>query len=114
MKHQMFVIYDAKANAYMQPWFLTQQGMAQRAFSDCVNDTDHNFGKHPEDYTLFTIGEFDDATADIKWTAPKSLGNGIEYKLAVPETQQIDLFEPIPTQGVTHDRPLHGNPGDKK
>lgn len=79
MKHKMFVIYDSKANAYMQPWFLTQNGMALRAFSDCVNDKDHNFGRHPEDYTLFDIGEFDDANADIKSTAPKSLGNGIEF-----------------------------------
>ena len=86
MKHKMFVVFDTKANAYMQPWFLTQEGMATRAFTDCVNDPNHNFGRHPEDYILFDIGEFDDQTADIKWQAPRSLGNGIEFK-----TQQ-ELF----------------------
>ncbi len=89
MKHKMFVIYDSAANAYMQPWFLTQEGMALRAFSDCVNDKEHNFGRHPEDYTLFNIGEFDDATAKVEWISPLSLGNGIAY---IKPTTQPDLF----------------------
>ena len=79
MKHKMFVVFDSKANAYMQPWFLTTEGMAIRAFTDCINTKDHNFARHPEDYTLFKIGEFDDQKADIQWQAPKSIGNGIEY-----------------------------------
>jgi len=90
MTHKMFVIYDVKANAYMQPWFLTQEGMALRAFSDCVNDADHNFGRHPEDYTLFNIGYFDDNTAEIHSQAPKSMGNGLEY--VKQEETQPDLF----------------------
>ncbi len=93
MKHKMFVIYDSKANAYLQPWFLTTQPMAQRAFSDCVNDEDHNFGRHPEDYTLFTIGEFDDANAKIEWKSPTSMGNGIQYKTTKTEDQQIDFLQ---------------------
>ncbi len=95
MKHKMFVIYDTKANAYMQPWFLTQEGMALRAFSDCVNDADHNFGRHPEDYTLFKIGEFDDANANVTWTAPKSMGNGIEFVLQ-EKTDTLDMFDTDP------------------
>ncbi len=92
MKHKMFVIYDSKANAYMQPWFLTQEGMALRAFSDCVNDKDHNFGRHPEDYTLFTIGEFDDLTAEVFWTSPISMGNGITYIKPILDNDTIDMF----------------------
>jgi len=91
MKHNMFVIYDVKANAYLQPWFLSQEGMATRAFSDCVNDPEHNFGRHPEDYTLFNIGTFNDHDARIEWQAPKSMGNGLEY-LKHEETQP-DLFK---------------------
>lgn len=91
MKHNMFVVYDVKANAYMQPWFLTQEGMALRAFSDCVNDADHNFGRHPEDYTLFNIGLYDDSTAEVKWQTPKSCGNGLEF--VKTEETQPDLFK---------------------
>ncbi len=112
MKHKMFVIYDSKANAFMQPWFLTQQGMAQRAFSDCVNDPDHNFGRHPEDYTLFDIGQFDDQNAKVEWNAPKSIGNGIQYLKNKLADDQHDLFESIAHQGPDQDRPLDGNSGD--
>jgi len=90
MEHKMFVIHDSKANAYMQPWFLTQRAMAQRAFMDCVNDKEHNFGRHPEDYTLFQIGTFDDQTAEVKWEPPKSIGNGLEY--LKQEEEQPDMF----------------------
>ncbi len=94
MKHNMFVIYDAKANAYFQPWFLTTEMQALRVFSDCCNDKEHNFGRHPEDYTLFTIGEFDDATADVRWNAPKSMGNGIEFVIQNKVEQQTDWIDP--------------------
>ncbi len=114
MKHKMFTIHDSKANAYLQPWFLTQAAMAQRAFMDCVNDKKHNFGRHPEDYTLFNIGEFDDQTAKVTYEIPTSLGNGLEYvKTEITDDQQ-DLFNPIATQGVGQDRPTQGNSGDKK
>jgi len=91
MKSQMFVIFDSKANAYMQPWFLTTTPMAIRAFQDCIADKKHNFGAHPEDYTLFAIGTFDSQDAKIHWKTPVSLGNGIEF---VPQDEtQPDLFD---------------------
>ncbi len=94
MKSKMFVIYDSKAEAYLQPWFLTTEGQAKRAMADCVNDKDHNFGRHPEDYTLFEIGEFNDQDARVEWNAPKSLGNGIEYVVQkIGQETQEDLFE---------------------
>jgi len=98
MKHKIFVIHDVKANCYMEPWFLQQQAIAQRAFSDCVNDPDHNFGRHPEDYTLFNIGEYNDQNAKIEWIPPQSLGNGIEYLKPELADNQKDLFK---TQGLS-------------
>ncbi len=89
MQTQMFVIYDSKANAYLQPWFLPTTPMAIRAFTDCIRDPKHNFGAHPEDYTLFDIGTYDDQNAKIHSKAPVALGNGIEY-VRQPE-QTIEL-----------------------
>jgi len=111
----MFTIHDSKANAYLQPWFLTQAAMAQRAFMDCVNDKEHNFGRHPEDYTLFNIGEFDDQTAEVTYQHPTSLGNGLEYvKTENTTDEQIDLFDPIADSQHLGERPTQGNSGDKK
>lgn len=81
MKIKMYAIYDSAAGAYLQPFFFHQDGLALRAISDCVADPSHNFAKHPDDYTLFYIGEFDDQTGDIVPAVPaESLGNLIEFK----------------------------------
>lgn len=65
MVTKIFSIFDQKAKCHLPPFFLHESGQAVRAFSDCVNDPNHNFGKHPEDYTLVAIGEFDDIDGHI-------------------------------------------------
>jgi len=79
MKQKIFTIYDSKANAYLTPFFLHQDAMAVRIFTDCVNDLSHQFGKHPEDYTLFSLGDWNDDKAKFLTTPPKALGNGVEF-----------------------------------
>lgn len=81
MKHNVFSIYDSKANAYLPPFFLPTVAMAVRAFSDCVNSDDHQFGKHPSDFTLWHLGTWDDATCVYKDLDPKEpLFSGNELK----------------------------------
>ena len=92
MKHIMFAIHDAKAHAYLPPFILHRIEMAQRVFKDCINDPTHQFSKNPADYTLFTIGTFDDNTANIKTEKmTKSLGNGIEFIENPFDPDQEDL-----------------------
>lgn len=80
MKHQIFSIYDEKAQAYLPPFFLHNIGMATRSFQDCINDDKHQFAQNPHDYTLFHIGEFqDDKGLITPFTSVKSLGNGVEF-----------------------------------
>jgi len=76
--------------------------MAKRAFADCVNSKDHQFGKNPHDYTLFVLGDFDDATA--KFTCldhAESLGNGVEYVTPAAPSPQGDLLEHLPDTKVS-------------
>ncbi len=80
MKHNIFTIYDSKAKAYLTPFFLHQDGMALRVFADCINDATHQFGKHPEDYTLFNIGSWSDDKAKFLTNNPISIATGIELK----------------------------------
>ncbi len=98
MKTQIFVIYDNKADAYLPPWFVTTNAMAVRAFSDCVNDPKHNFGMHPEDYTLFKIGVFDNANANIQAHGPITMGNGVEYKNKLDHELQKLVRPPEPKE----------------
>ena len=75
----IFSIYDEKANAYLPPFYLPNEQMAIRAIQDCVADTEHNFHKHAEDYTLFNIGTFDDQNAEI-FSQKTPLVNCLEIK----------------------------------
>lgn len=80
MKHKVFAIYDDKAKAYLPPFFMHTVGMAVRVFADCVNTADHAFNRHPGDYTLFEIGEFDDVRGVIDGHTELTLiANGLQY-----------------------------------
>jgi len=90
MRLKVFTVFDIKAEAYLQPFFMTATGSAIRAFTELVNDKGHNFGKHPSDFTLFQLAEFDDATGEFfPLKVPVPLGTGNEFLRA-------DLQMPLP------------------
>ncbi len=91
MIYHMFSIYDEKAKAYLPPFILPETGMAIRTFSDCINSSEHQFGAHPHDYTLFEIAKFDDSKAKLT-PDHQMIGNGAEYVLQTP-TQRLDRLE---------------------
>ena len=80
MKLKIFSIYDSKAEMYHQPFYMQTQSMAVRQFLDMANDSETMIGKHPEDYTLFYVGEYDDHTASFNLEDTKiSLGVASEF-----------------------------------
>lgn len=80
MKLRVFTVFDAKALAYLPPFFMGEIGAAVRAFKECANDGTHMFGKHPEDFTLFCLGVWDDATAVFEpLPAHLPCGKALEY-----------------------------------
>lgn len=94
MKIKIFTIYDSKAECYLTPFFLNEEGLAIRLFSDTINNPEHSFAKHPEDYTLFNIGAYNDADALlVANNAPLSLCNGIELVKSMYLTE-FDLNTP--------------------
>jgi hypothetical protein len=90
MKLKMFTVYDDKAKAYLPPFFQPTTEMAVRVFDDTVNSVDHSFSKHPGDYTLFEVAEFDDAKGHfIQYSANKNLGTGVEFKRTQPAQDEV-------------------------
>lgn len=80
MIKRVFTIYDEKSEAYLQPFFLDTTGQAIRAITDCVADTNHQFNKHPADYTLFELGTYDDSSGTFTLDQKKMLGSLVEFK----------------------------------
>jgi len=103
MKHLLFTVYDEKAEMFMSPFFVPTLGLAIRAFADCVNSDDHHFGKHPQDYTLFGLGEFDDSDATFNHKSKKSLGNGVEF-LSKSHISAVEEFENAPNTSIQSDQ----------
>jgi len=81
MVTKLFAIYDSKAKAFRFPMFQPSSGEAIRSFGDAANDDQNLIGKHPDDFALYEIAEFDDL--DAKLTAlsvPVNLGMASVYK----------------------------------
>ncbi len=79
MDQLIFTIYDEKAEVFLPPLFVTTKGIALRAFTDALNSPEHQFGKHPQDYTLFFLGKWEDGDASFNIKAKTSIGNGVEF-----------------------------------
>jgi len=99
MIQQLFCVYDEKAEAYLPPFFVPTKGIATRAFSDCINSKDHQFGKHPADYSLFFLGEWTDHDAKFHLNDRKMVYNGVELlrqnNNPEPDPNEINAVEPI-------------------
>ena len=55
-------VKDSAADAFGRPFFVPTIGLAMRSFIDEVNNRESPFNAHPDDYTLYEIGDFDDNT----------------------------------------------------
>ncbi|QXP08368.1 MAG: nonstructural protein [Arizlama microvirus] len=88
---KLFCVYDSAVEAYFKPEHFLTKGEALRVFIDVVNDGKSNLFKHPEYYTLFEVGEFDDSTGKLlSYDAFISHGNAVEYskRLTQPQTSE--------------------------
>jgi hypothetical protein len=75
MNEPVFAIYDSKGGYYRTPFSMRSRGEAVRAFADVANDKTTEIGKHPEDFTLFLLADFDTDTGTYKnQITPISLG----------------------------------------
>lgn len=75
MKTKLLSVYDSKAEAYMQPFHAQSRGSAIRSFTDETNNPQSPFNRHPADYTLFELGDYDDATGTFElYDAKVNLG----------------------------------------
>lgn len=79
---QIFSIFDQAAGAFLPPWHASTLEVALRRFRATVNaHTEANpIAEYPEDYTLFHLGEFDQATGETRpLPTPHSLGVAITF-----------------------------------
>jgi len=71
---RMFAVFDMKIGSYAQPFFQASVPAAKRAFRDAAQDPQTMLAKHPADFALFYLGDFDDETGSIVGIQPENLG----------------------------------------
>lgn len=66
-------VKDLAIQAYGMPFYVHTKGEAIRSFSDEVNRTDGKsaVAQHPEDYELYELGTYDEATGTIEGKSPE-------------------------------------------
>lgn len=101
MKTKMFSVFDSKAACYGTPFFMPMESMAIRAFSDLVNDGTTLVSKHPEDFSLFLVGSFEDSLATFDSVKPTNLVTASSLKRQ-PVLQDFSLRNGV----INHAEPV--------
>jgi len=83
MIKQVCAVRDRAADAFGQPMFVPNKGIAIRSFIDEINRAEqtNQLYMHPEDFDLYALGEYDDNTGEIKsLTRPLQIAIGKDVK----------------------------------
>lgn len=64
-RYLAFTIKDEKANSFNLPIFFNNTDLAVRAFSDILLNPATVVSKHPQDFTLYQLGTFNDLNGQI-------------------------------------------------
>lgn len=78
MKYVVCSVFDSKVNAFSSPFCCKSRGEAIRSFTDACRDDSLPFKRHPTDYRLFILAEFDDQSGVF-------LSNGVDSVIGADE-----------------------------
>ncbi|WNK14716.1 MAG: nonstructural protein [Microvirus sp.] len=81
MKYIAVSVRDRAADIFGSPAFVPNLGSAIRAFGDAVNGKDSDLSKHPEDFDLYVIGNYDDENGALESSDPKQVAIGKDMKI---------------------------------
>lgn len=84
MIQKIFSVFDTKMALFDNPFLDIREESAIRRFSDSVNNNEpnNNWYKHPEDYSLYMLGTFNNETGDIDTIQPRNLVTASAMKAA--------------------------------
>lgn len=84
MRYKIVAIRDNAVDAFGQPNFVLNTGAAIRSFGDEIKRKDASesnmLAKHPEDFDLYVLGEFDDQVGEFMTNRPERIACGRDYK----------------------------------
>lgn len=76
MKSVVIAVRDQKSVMFAQPVTAATRGIALRSWGDQLNDpknAESESVRHPEDFTLWYLGEYDDSTGELLPCKPEQM-----------------------------------------
>jgi len=89
MIHNAYVVYDSAAQIYNKPFYLINDQVAMRAAQDLIDDQNTDIARHPEQFSMFKIGIYDDETA--LFTILDTPINLVRFHELTPKQKQLPL-----------------------
>lgn len=89
---KLYSVLDTKVGYFANPWCDMSDASAIRNFGDAVRDgsnPNNHWHKHPEDFSLYFVGEFDTDFAELKPSLPKALITASAIQSITPTTEII-------------------------
>ncbi len=95
MKVQCYAIFDSCSGIYEKPFFSTADDLVKREFQDVATAADHIISKHPEHFSLWRLGVFNNENGDLRDEANECLWTAIEAiaQSHTVDKRQMDLLE---------------------
>lgn len=83
MRYKILAVRDRAIDAFGQPFFSVSVGGAVRGFADEINRAGENnqLNKHPDDFDLYLLGEFDDSNGKFETSDPSQVAIGKDLKV---------------------------------
>lgn len=76
---KLFTVHDKKAEAFLAPFVAKSVGDAARMFETECKNNDSMFSKFPSDFTLISLGSWDERTGLILSESHVIIANASEY-----------------------------------
>lgn len=81
MELQLVAIYDKRAQEYSPPQAYVTLAVAERSFSDAVQNKESQLNRHPEDFSMQHLGNYNSETGIIymKKEGPEHLFDATQF-----------------------------------
>jgi len=94
MINRMYVIYDSASDSYNLPFYFINSNMARRSAIDLLQE-DNAISRHPADFTLFEVGNFDPQTGEgMFYETPIRFINFHELAATLPDLPREEATVP--------------------
>jgi hypothetical protein len=91
MRLNIYTIFDTASGAYLRPFFMRSDGEALRMFENESINAESPVGQHPEDYSLFRIGTYDDNKGELHPEDRECLATALEVVAASRQVKANNL-----------------------